>query len=357
MTSIPQETARVWADVDLRALVQNARTVARISGARLLPMVKANGYGLGALAAARALEVLDPWGYGVATVEEGAELRSGGIIRPIVVFTPLLPSLLSRYRAHELRPVIADGAGLAAWLAGAGDAPFQVEVDTGMARAGFRWNADPSWRGQLDPATGWEGIFTHFHSAESDPASVHRQWRRFQQVLEALPRRPSLVHAANSAAALAGPTYAGDLVRPGIFLYGGRAGGSNLPATVVRLRTRVVAVRTVRAGDSVSYGATWEAPRDTIIATLAAGYGDGIPRSLGNQGVVELNGRVVPIVGRVTMDFTMVATDGPVEIGDVATLYGGLVSLDDQARHAGTISYELITGLGHRVTRRYDQNS
>jgi alanine racemase len=225
-----------------------------------------------------------------------------------------------------------------------------------MARVGFRWNADPSWRDRLREAPGWEGIFTHFHSADTDPASVHRQWRRFQQVLEALPRRPALVHAANSAAALAGPTYAADLVRPGIFLYGGCA-GTAVPETVVRLKARVVAVRTVRTGDTVSYGATWTAPRDTTIATLAAGYADGIPRSLSNQGAVELGGRVVPIVGRVTMDFIMVAVEGPVAPGDVATIYGGLVSLDEQARHAGTISYELITALGTRVPRHYDDPS
>ncbi len=357
MTSIPHETARVWGDVDLGALVQNARTVARISGARLLPMVKANGYGLGALPVARALEVLDPWGFGVATVEEGAELRAGGVTRPIVVFSPLDPSLIPRYRAHALRPAIGDMEALKAWLRESGAPPFQVEIDTGMARCGFRWNGDSAWREQLQQAGGWEGIFTHFHSAESDPASVHRQWRRFQQVLDVLPRRPHLVHAANSAAALAGPTYAGDLVRPGIFLYGGMAGVSTTPQTVLRLKARVAAIRTVRAGDTVSYGATWTAPRDTTVATIAAGYADGIPRSLGNQGSVELNGKVVPIVGRVTMDFLMVAVEEPVALGDVATIYGGLVSLDDQARYAGTITYELLTGLGNRVPRRYDRSS
>jgi alanine racemase len=316
MTSIPLETARVWADVDLRALVLNARTVARISGARLLPMVKANAYGLGALRVTRALEVLDPWGFGVATVEEGAELRAGGITRPVLVFTPLQPALIPRYHAHGLRPVIGDADGLAAWLA-ASSAPFHVELDT-----------------------------------DTDPASVHHQWRRFQQVLEALPRRPLLVHAANSAAALAGQQYAADLVRPGIFLYGGRVGPS-VPAPVVRFQARVVARRTVRSGDSVSYGATWRAPRETTIATVAAGYADGVPRSLGNKGAVELGERIVPIVGRVTMDFLMVAVEAPVAPGDVATVYGGLVSVDDQARHAGTIAYELLTAIGARVPRRY----
>ena len=351
MTSIPDETARAWAVVDLRALVLNARTVAQVSGTRLLPMVKANGYGLGALPCARALEALDPWGFGVTTVDEGAELRAGGIFRPILVFTPLLPALIPRYRAHELRPVIGDLDGLTAWLAH-GNAPFHVELDTGMARCGLRWNADPSWRDVLRGASGWEGIFTHFHSADSDPASVHRQWRRFQQVLESLPTRPPLVHAANSAAALQGRHYAADLVRPGIFLYGGAASGT-AAEPVARLQTRVVAVRSVRAGDSVSYGATWTAPADTRIATLAVGYADGVPRSLSNQGAVELGGRITPIVGRVTMDFLMVPADDATAIGDVATIYGGLVSLDDQAKRAGTVPYELLTAIGPRVARQY----
>ncbi len=351
MPSIAPSPERAWADIDLGALKANARTVARISGARLLPMVKANAYGLGAVPVVRALEALGPWGYGVATVEEGAELRNAGITRPIVVFSPLQPSQAARYLAHSLRPTIGDVPALKVWLA-QGSAPFHVEVDTGMSRSGFRAAGDAGWKDLLGEATGFEGLFTHFHSAEDDPATVHRQWQRLQQVLEALPRRPELVHAANSSAALQGSRYAGDLVRPGIFLFGGDAGGP-APEVVVRLRTRVVAERTVRAGDSVSYGAAWIAPRDTRVATLALGYADGMVRSLSNQGAVELHGHVAPVVGRVTMDFTMVSTDVAVAPGDIATVYGGLVSLDDQARRAGTISYELLTSLGPRVPRVY----
>jgi alanine racemase len=351
MPSISHEPARAWVDVDLGALRANARTVAAISGARLLPMVKADGYGLGALAAVRALEPLEPWGYGVATVDEGATLRAAGIDRPIVVFSPLIPDAIPRYLAHRLRPAIDEIEALRAWL-GQGSAPFHVDIDTGMSRSGFRWTGDTGWRNLLAGSAGFEGCFTHFHSAEGDPASVHRQWRRFQQLLEALPGRPPLVHVANSAAALQGNTYACDLVRPGIFLYGGGAGGP-APEPVARLRARVVSERIVRAGETVSYGGTWTAPRDTRVATLAIGYADGVPRSLSNTGVVELGGRLAPIVGRVTMDFIMVAPDVAVSRGDVATIFGGLVSLDDQARRAGTISYELLTSLGPRLPRRY----
>jgi alanine racemase len=351
MTSIPDQTARAWADVTLGAIVANARTVAAVSEARLLPMVKANGYGVGAVPVVRALEPLDPWGYGVATVEEGAELRAAGIVRPILVFTPLHPTLVGPHLRHDLRPVIGDVEGLRSWRA-AGDRPFHIEVDTGLSRTGFRWNADPSWHELLREAPGFEGVFTHFHSADEDPASVAEQWERFRSVLTGLPGRPLLVHAANSAAALAGRRYAGDLVRPGIFLYGGAA-ADYTPQPVVRLQARVIALRDLRAGDTVSYGATWKASQSGRIATLGIGYADGLLRSLGNVGLVELGGRVVLIAGRVTMDFIMVPGEARTALGDIATIFGGQVTLDDQARRGGTIGYELLTAMGPRVQRRY----
>jgi len=353
--SIPDETARAWVDIDLPALIANARTVAAISGAGLLPMVKGNAYGLGALACARALEALDPWGFGVATAVEGAALRSAGIRRPILVFSPFTPESLPHFQSHQLRPAICDHQGLDAWLAH-GDAPFHVEVDTGMSRTGFRWNDTSGWKDRLHSASGCEGIFTHFHSAERDTASLQLQWQRLLDVVNGFPKRPALVHAANSAAALRGSTYAGDLVRPGIFLYGGGANGPE-PSPVARLRARVVATRVVRAGESVSYDATWTAPRDTFVATLGIGYADGIPRALSNTGAVDLGGSIAPIVGRVTMDFTMVAPVNQCEVGAVATVYGGLVSLDEQAHRAGTISYELLASIGARVERRYDRGT
>jgi alanine racemase len=373
MTFTP-ETARAWVDVDLRALVANARTLVGLTGTRLLPMVKANGYGLGAVAVARALEPLDPWGYGVASVEEGAALRAAGIVRPVLVVSPLLPDVIDAHLAHDLRPSIGDLAALAAWC-GRGARPFHVEIDTGMSRAGFRWDdasALVAAASLLQAAEGWEGLFTHFHSADTDPDSAAVQWDRFQGVLATLPRRPAVVHAANSSAALRGHRFAGDLIRPGIFLYGGAAlSGSAASSTaptpkpVAALRARVVAVRTVSAGETVSYGATWRAPRATTVATLAVGYADGLLRAAreGATGslasalaprVVELGGALVPVAGRVTMDMTMVDVgEARPEPGDVATIYGGRVSLDQQAAAAGTIAYELLTALSPRVPRRY----
>jgi alanine racemase len=356
--SNPAPPARAWADIDLGAIVANARTVATVSGARLLPMVKADGYGVGASSVARALEPLDPWGYGVVSVAEALELRKAGIDRPILVIGPCTAAEEDRCRGLGLRPAICDLAMLRRWLSGA-PAPFHLGIDTGMGRMGFPWYETDTLRETLSLAAaspGWEGIFTHFHSADFDAAATAGQWQRFQQVLEGLPRRPALVHAANSAAALAGRKYAADLVRPGIFLYGGEIPGHPTPASVTRFRAPVVAVRRLRPGDSVSYGATWRAMRATTVATIAAGYADGLPRSLSNRGQVELNESLRPIIGRVTMDFTMVDLgDDPVSAGDVATIFGGRISLDEQAGAAGTISYELLTGLARRVTRRYEE--
>ncbi len=356
--SIPAETARAWVEIDLSAVVANARAVAAASGVRLLPMVKANAYGLGAVEISRALEALEPWGYGVGSVEEGEELRAAGIRRPIVVFTPFLSAHPAPYLEHDLRPTIGDLEALRAWIA-ASSRPFHIEVDTGMGRSGFRWDDVASLHAAARLAgggPGWEGVFTHFHSADIDPPATERQWERFRNVVRGMACRPALVHAANSAAALEGPRYAGDLVRPGIFLYGGRAGRST-PRPVAKLRARVLAMRRVRPGDSVSYGATWTAASDTRIATLAIGYADGVPRSLAPRGRIEVAERSAPLIGRVTMDMCMVEVPDSVRPGDVATVYGGLVSLDAQAEAAGTISYELLTSIGRRVRRQYSSGS
>jgi alanine racemase len=319
-------------------------------------MVKANGYGLGAVAVARALESLGPWGYGVATLEEGAELRRAGISRPILLCTPLLPEWMDQCLEFDLRPSVGDLAALDAWTSRS-TRPFHIEIDTGMSRSGFRHD-DPTLRDaagrRLKDAEGWEGAFTHFHSPESDSAATELQWARFQEVLAALPRRPALVHAANSAAALSGTRYTADLVRPGVFLYGSGTGGPT-PAPVAAFRARVIGLRRLREGDTVSYGASWRADGPTRIATIAAGYADGFIRAAGRARAVELCGRVVPVVGRVAMDMIMVAIDDDhrVTLGDTATLWGGAVSLDQQAEWAGTISYELLTALAPRLPRCY----
>lgn len=350
----PPATGRAWVDIDLGALVRNAGSYQARTGVPLLPMVKADGYGLGAVAVARALLPLSPWGFGVATLDEAAELVSAGIELPVVVFSPYQAGTRRLYADGQIRPVIGDVAAMRDWLT-AGPAPFHVEIDSGMSRTGIRWSdaaALAEAGALLGGATGWEGIFTHFHSAGAGLASAETQWQRFETTLTAL-GRPPLIHAANSPAGAFGERFAGNLARPGIHLYGGAVPGFNTEP-VAALRAPVVAVRQVRAGESVSYDATWVAERDAVIATVGAGYADGVPRSLSSVGIAELHDAKVPIVGRVTMDYTMLDVgDLPVQIGDVATCYGGLVTLDEAATLAGTVSYELLTSLGKRVPRIY----
>jgi len=354
--SIAAGRTRAWVDIDLDALARNARRFQAHMQRPLLPMVKADGYGLGAEAVAHALEPLGPWGYGIATVEEGATLRRAGITRPILLFTPLYPQILHGCLTWGLRPSIGDPDTLALWLE-AGGGPFHLAVDTGMGRSGIPWHDAEKWerlQSMLAAQPAFEGMYSHLHSAGEDAEASALQAARFEEVVRRLPARPPLLHIANSAA---DPSLAMDLVRPGIQLYGGRVGGLE-GETVVRLQARVVSVRRVRPGDTVSYGATWHAERATTIATLAIGYADGLHRSLSGVGKVELRDTVCSIAGRVTMDLTMVdAGDLPVVVGDVATVFGGQVSLEEQSELAGTIPYELLTALGPRLPRLYRRTS
>jgi len=353
--------ARAWVEVDLAAIVANARTVARVAGTRLLPVVKANAYGVGAVAVSKALEPLAPWGYGVATVDEGAELRAAGITRPVLVFLPARPDLFEAYRAHRLTPALGDGASIHAWIArGAGGGAFHLEIDTGMSRSGVRWDEIESIADLVDTPY-LEGCYTHFHSADQRDGSAETQLERFKAAVGRLARRPGLLHAANSAAALRGKAFALDMIRPGIYLYGATP-GAGLPTgrPAIALRARVVSVRTVRQGEGVSYSASWTAPRDTTVATLGIGYADGVRRLLGreSEATVLLNGARCPVVGRVTMDLVMVdVRDGRATVGDVATLVGeadGLSNtLNQFASWSETLPHELLAGLGPRLPRIY----
>ncbi len=344
---------RAWVEVNLANLTANARAVQQAAcGARLLPMVKADGYGLGAVQVAWALEDLDPWGFGVATLGEAYQLREAGILRPIVVFTPATITSRPLYEKYGLRAVIDDPLVAREW-----GSPFHVEIDTGMGRCGVRY--DDERLTALD-SSNIEGVFTHFFSADDRPDTVSVQWERFERAVDALGRARVLVHAQNSAGAWRLRKCL-DLVRPGIFLYGGRC-GVDLPAPrpVATLRARVVSKRTLPAGATVSYGGEWTAHSTTTVVTLGIGYADGVRWMAKGKASVLLGERRYPVVGRITMDFVMVDVGpdgGTVRVGDVATLIGGdgadEITVDEFAGWAGTISYEVLTGLGARVPREY----
>jgi alanine racemase len=350
--------ARARVEIDLGALQRNGAAVARRAGVPLLPMIKADAYGLGAAAALRALDILEPWGYGVATVAEGEELRHLGVVRPVVVFTPLLEQELTRVRSARLTPTLGFPMEIEAWRRAGGGA-WHLSIDTGMSRAGIPWRQVAEIRHlvEMHPP---EGAFTHFHSAELDDGTLAAQERLFRDAVASLPSRPKLLHTANSAAIARTGRSDWDLVRPGIFLYGvssGRSAGIQ-PEPVVNLRAPIVEIRNLEPGDTVSYGATLRVERPARIGTLAVGYADGYPRSLSERGSVLVGGTLAPIAGTVTMDMTMIdVTTVRCDVGDIATLIGRagdtVLTVERVADDAGMSPYELLTGLRSRVERMY----
>jgi alanine racemase len=361
-------------EVDAGALRRNLETIRTAvgEGVGMVPMVKADAYGTGVADAVPALERTNPWGYGVATVPEGLAVRALGMARPILGLSPS--------PRGDVRAAVEAGLTLCISEVGAArevesaametgiPATIHAEVDTGMGRAGFNWRQVVEWGAELlslsKSALRWEGVFTHFHSADGgDPTSTSIQAERFAETVRALQAagwERGIVHLNNSAGALRRPDLAQDLVRPGIFLYGGRAGeGLPEPEEVVRVCARIVLEREVSAGTTLGYGATYSAARSERWATLGIGYGDGLPRSLGNRGSALFRGRRVPIVGRISMDLTVVdITDVPGAegaVGEIVTLIGSdgesRIPLDEVAALAGTIGYEVLTGLTARLRR------
>ena len=363
--------ARAWIQVRADALRHNYTRLREAVGpeARVLPMVKANAYGLGVEEVVSCLDPLDPWGFGVATVPEGVTLREWGVERPIVICSPTPMSSIDAAIEADLQLSVSSLRVLEridqVARAASRVASIHVDVDTGMGRSGFDWRAAEEWLPAVAAPRDhvrWVGCYTHLHSADADGDSVEAQWLRLSDVLDRLDgvQDDLMVHVLNSAGAFRAPEHAKALVRPGIFLYGGEVGdGQPVPQPVVSIHAMVVHTRDVEAGTTLGYGATHSATGPRRWATLSIGYGDGLPRALGNRGSALLHGVRVPIIGRISMDVTVVdITDVPEVIeGDVATLIGcdggEIITLDDMALTAGTISYEILTGLTPRLPRTW----
>lgn len=347
---------RAWVDVDLDALRRNALALAKRAQAPLLPMIKADAYGLGAVAVARALQSLDPWGFGVATLDEAEELRAAGIGRRIVIFTPILDEDIADAMRLGVTPTLGTAEMIKAWQEAGGGA-WHLAIETGMHRAGIEW-----WRvgDVLDAvrASPPEGAFTHFHSADIDDATLDLQEARFREAVASLPSRPRYLHAENSPAIARRAPSPWDLARPGVSLYGvgGTVWPGFSPEPVAHLRARIVELHDVREGESVSYNATWRATGLRRVATLAIGYADGYRRLFANRGEAIVRARRVPVVGRVTMDMTMVDVTGiECRCGDVATLLGRAdsehIDINEVAERVDILAYELLVGLKLRAPR------
>lgn len=349
--------SRAWLDIDLAALRRNAAALRDRAGVPLIPMVKADAYGVGAAAVVAALEPTEPWGYGVATVVEGRALREIGLRRPVIVFTPILQSDFEFARAADLIPTLSSAGDIRAW--GPSGLQYHLAIDTGMNRAGVCWRDIESVADAVK-AFPPSGAFTHFHSAELDDGSIAVQEERFRDALRRLDVAIPFLHTSSSAATARMGAAEWRATRPGVFLYGVGSGASaeTEPEAVVHMRARVVEVRWIEAGETVSYDATYVAHGRERIATVAAGYGDGYPRALSNVGTGLLNGKRIPVRGLVTMDMTMFdVTDVECDVGDIVTMIGRdadeFLGVEDVARAAGMSPYEVLTGLAPRLERRY----
>lgn len=364
-----------WVEIDLTAFQHNLRAVAAALPRRvgLMPVLKADGYGHGAAALARAAVPLARtariWGFGVSSVEEGLSLRWAGLRDPVLVLGSLYPfESLDVALDHRLTPILASRAA-AQVLAGRArrrgtPAVCHVKIDTGMGRVGMTPDtAREALPGFFrNPFLRVEGVCTHFASADS-AETTGRQLKVFEEVLDSLPRRPRWVHAANSAALVARPASHFNLVRPGLILYGlwpDTGGKRKIPVRpVLSWKTRVVFVKMVPRGTPLSYGGLWRARRRSRIATLPVGYADGYRRDLSNRGRVLIKGQKCPVVGRVTMDQILVDITGlpGVDVGEEAVLIGTqgkeTLSAEQMAADLDTVAYEVVCGISKRVPRVY----
>jgi len=372
---VPRPT---WAEVNLGAIRANLGALRGLMapGIKVLGVVKADAYGHGMVPVARALESAGVDMLGIVMVEEGVRLREAGIALPILMMGSIPEDETEALVAHDLRPTVGDVETLerldgAARAAGKRVA-VHLKVDTGMNRLGVRSEEAVALAERIlgRPSLALEGLYTHFACADTPgDRATREQLKRFRAVLAELDRRgirAETIHAANSSALATMPETHFDMVRPGLALYGALAcrapDGLDLRPALA-LRSRVAHLKRVRRGEGVSYGHTWRAQRDSVVGLLPIGYGDGYPWALSNKGQVRIGegpaARLAPVVGRVCMDATLVdLTDVPrPEVGLAATLIEAdaesPLRVSAVARLAGTIPYEILTGLAKRIPRVY----
>ncbi len=363
-----------WVEIDLDRFAANLAAVRGIDGGRreILLVTKADAYGHGAVEIAEAAEREGASHLGVATLHEGIQLRQAGCRLPIVVLSPLLPSEIDEAVAHDLSPTVSDLAFARALSAAATHAAtvvrVHVEIDTGMGRIGVREEEAEEFLVALTalPRLRLASVYTHFPDADAEDLTfAHGQAQRFLALLGRLAARgvrPARIHAANSAGTLNVPEARLDWLRVGLIAYGVMPPNarSALPiAPIMAFKSRLVQVRSLPAGAPVSYGRTFVTRRPTRLGVVPVGYGHGLSWLMSNRGQMLVSGRRVPIVGRVTMDLTMVdLTDVPAaEVGDEVVLFGdqgdAAIPIGEVAGWSETLAYEVMCTIGKRVTRIY----
>ncbi|MEL6185063.1 MAG: alanine racemase, partial [Myxococcota bacterium] len=351
--------------VNVDALTHNVRAVREhvASGTRLMAVVKANAYGHGLIPTAKVFLQAGVHHLGVAFLEEGIQLRDAGIRAPILVLGGLIGNQVRHFLEYDLEltaasPYKIEQIEQAAARLGT-RARVHLKVDTGMERIGVQWTGADKLLRAAERAAHVDvvGTFSHFAEAERPGSEFTKeQVRRFRESVVPGPQ-VGLRHLANSGGLLFYPESHLDLVRPGLALYGVAPGATELSLRpALSLSTRVVYFKVVRAGTTVSYDRTWAPEQDTRVVTLPVGYGDGYMRALSNRAQVLIRGRRYPVVGRVTMDATMVdlGPEGTAYNGDEVVLIGGSnpsIHVTEVAAWAGTIPYEVLTAISARVPR------
>lgn len=353
------------AEIDHSAFVHNLGEVRRVVGAaQVIPVLKANGYGHGAVPIARRLESEGVTTFAVALVEEGLDLREAGVKGEIIVLNGVFGGAHREILDAGLTPVVYDLAQVDA-LAAVSDREVgvHVKIDTGMSRLGVPHREFPRFVEALARRSRIRvnGAMTHFAAAESDDPLNALQLTRFDDALALLRgagHEPSLVHAGNSAGALRIASAHFDAVRVGLSLYGGAVAGVDLPLRpAMRIRSEVVALRRLQAGDRVGYDGTFEAAGPTLIATVPLGYGDGLMRANSNRGVGLVRGVRCPLVGNVSMDLTTfdVTHVRGVSVGDevvvLGSQQGATITPEELGETSGTLAYEVWCAVSRRVPR------
>lgn len=360
------------AEVDLSALDHNLELVRRRTapGAEVLAVVKANAYGHGLPRTALHLESRGVRWFGVATPAEALSLREGGLRADVLLLSPVSePAVVTELVAHGVTLTVPGEEALAAVAAAdlPAEARVHLKLDTGMGRIGARTPAEAARLAASAACTRGvrvTGVYTHLYaSEEEDERPTLAQLELFDAMVAAMRAagvEPGLRHVANSGAVFRFPSHHYELVRPGIVLYGYYPGplvAALAPGLrpAMRLTAPVSFVKRVPPGTTVSYGGLWHAERETVVATVRAGYADGYRRSLTGRARVGYRGRLLEVIGRVCMDQLMVdATGADVAVGERVVLWGpGGPSAEELGEAIGTVSYEMLTGVAARVGRTY----
>ena len=371
---------RTWAEIDLDAIQHNFRTIsaALAPGSSAMAIVKADAYGHGAGYVARALQDAGASWFGVSNLDEAMQIRNEGIVKPILILAYTPPEKAAQLSAFHITQTVLTGEYAVelhqAAVAAGVKVRVHIKIDTGMSRIGLLYQGNANDAHTIEsiesivalPALVCEGIFTHFASSdeEQDDGFTRHQFNLFMQALTQLEKRGihfNLRHCCNSAALMLYPEMHLDLVRPGLILYGLYPAAWMKPLMPLKpameLKTVLSMVKTVPANTKVSYGRTFTAPCDTILATVPIGYADGYMRSLSNHANILVNGHRVCVVGRICMDQCILdVTEVPqVREGMTVTVFGTdgdtCLPVEELADLCGTINYEIVCLIGKRVPR------